>query len=125
MTLSLATINVNDLRDKKKRDLIFNWLVAKTIDVICLQETHSTKDDLIRWQNEWKNCGGDTSFFNCGTSDSRGVGILLSKKLKENVEFFSQDNSGRILRSPLKINDSTFYISNIYAPNNVEKENRF
>jgi hypothetical protein len=35
-----------------------------------------------------------------------GVGILLSKKLKENVEFFSQDNSGRILRSTLKINDS-------------------
>jgi exonuclease III len=84
MTLSLATINVNGLRDKKKRDVVFNWLVAKKIDVICLQETHSTKDDLIRWQNEWKNCGGGNSFFNCGTSDSRGVGILLSKKLKEN-----------------------------------------
>jgi exonuclease III len=52
MTLSLATIYVNGLRDKKKRDLVFNWLVAKKIDVICLQETHSTKDDLIRWQNE-------------------------------------------------------------------------
>jgi hypothetical protein len=43
------------------------------------------------------------------------VGILLGNKFKENVEFFSQDNSGRILRSTLKINDSTFYISNIYA----------
>jgi exonuclease III len=52
MTLSLATINVNGLREKKKHDLVFNWLVAKQIDVICLQETHSTKDDLIRWQNE-------------------------------------------------------------------------
>jgi exonuclease III len=47
MTLTLATINVKDLRDKKKRDLMYNWLVAKTIDVICFQETHSTKDDLI------------------------------------------------------------------------------
>ena len=28
------------LKDKKKRDLVFNWLVAKQIDVICLQETH-------------------------------------------------------------------------------------
>ena len=122
MTLSPATINVNGLRDKKKRDLVFNWLVAKKIDVICLQETHSTKDDLIRWQNEWKNCGGGNSSFNCGTSNSRDVRILLSKKLREKVEFSSQDNyiynSGRILRSTLKINDSTFYISNIYAPNN-------
>jgi hypothetical protein len=64
-------------------------------------------------------------FFNCGTSDSRGVGILLSKKLKENVEFFSRDNSGRILRSTLKINDSTFYISKYMRRIMVEKENRF
>jgi exonuclease III len=75
MTLSLATINVNGLRDKKKRDLVFNWLVAKKIDVICLQETHSTKDDLIRWQNEWKNCGGDNSFFICGTTIIRCIYI--------------------------------------------------
>ena len=75
--------------------------------------------------NEWKNCGGGNSFFNCGTSDSRGVEILLSKKFKENVEFFSQDNSGRILRSTLKINDSTFYISNIYAPNNGKERKSF
>ena len=91
-----------------------------------LQETHSTKDDLIRWQHEWKNCGSGNSFFNCATSDSRGVGILLGKKFKENVEFFSQDNnSGRILRSTLKINDSTFYISNIYAPNNGKDRKSF
>jgi hypothetical protein len=53
------------------------------------------------------------------------VGILLGKKFKENVEFFSQDNSGRILRSTLKINDSTFYISNIYAPNNGKERKLF
>jgi len=28
-------IIVNGLRDKKKRDLVFNWLVAKKLDVIC------------------------------------------------------------------------------------------
>jgi len=31
----------------------------------------------------------------------RGVGFFLSKKLKENVEFSSQDNSCGILRSTL------------------------
>ena len=49
----------------------------------------------------------------------------MGKKFKENVEFFSQDNSGRILRSTLKINDSTFYISNIYAPNNGKERKSF
>ena len=53
------------------------------------------------------------------------MGILLGKKFKENVEFFSQDNSDRILRSTLKINDSTFYISNIYASNNGKERKSF
>ena len=53
------------------------------------------------------------------------MGILLSKKLKENVEFSSQDNTGRILRITLKINNSTFYISNIYAPNNGRERKSF
>jgi exonuclease III len=47
MTLSLATINVNGLRDKKKRDLVFNWLVAKIIDVICLQETQTVDEKVV------------------------------------------------------------------------------
>jgi hypothetical protein len=29
MTLTLFAINVNGMRDNKKRDLVFNWLVAK------------------------------------------------------------------------------------------------
>ena len=74
-----------------------------------------------------KTVGMAITFLNCGTSHSRGVGILLSKKLIENVEFFYQDNSGRILRtgSRLKINDSTFYISNIYLPNNGRERKSF
>jgi hypothetical protein len=29
MTLTLLTINVNGMRDNKKRDLVFNWLVGR------------------------------------------------------------------------------------------------
>jgi exonuclease III len=53
------------------------------------------------------------------------VVILLSKKIKENVEFSSHHKSDRILRSTLKTNDSTFHISNIYAPNNGRERNYF
>ena len=54
-----------------------------------------------------------------------GCGNFVGQKLKENVEFFSQDNAGGILRRTLKINDSTFYISNIYAPNNGKDRKSF
>ena len=43
MSLQLVTINVNGLRDNRKRELVFNWLVSKKYDCICLQETHCTR----------------------------------------------------------------------------------
>ena len=42
MSLKLATINVNELRDNRKRELVFKWLALKKYDCICLQETHCT-----------------------------------------------------------------------------------
>ena len=46
MSLKLVTINLNRLRDNRKRELVFNWLVLKKYDCICLQETHCTKVDI-------------------------------------------------------------------------------
>ena len=46
MTLTLVTINVNGMRNSKKRDLVFNWLVAKKCKLICLQETHCVSNDI-------------------------------------------------------------------------------
>jgi hypothetical protein len=39
----------------KKRDLVFNWLVGKKFNLICLQETHCVNNDIDRWNSEWKN----------------------------------------------------------------------
>ncbi|CAC5407942.1 E3.1.11.2 [Mytilus coruscus] len=76
MSLKIASINVNGLRNNKKRALVFNWIVSQNIDLVCLQETHCTHDETGLWNREWKENGGGESFWNCGTNDSRGVGIL-------------------------------------------------
>ena len=52
MTLTLVTINVNGMRDNKKRDLVLNWLVAKMLNLICLQETHYVNNTIDRWNLE-------------------------------------------------------------------------
>ena len=72
----LVTINVNGMRDNKKRDLVFNWLVAKQIILICLQETHCVNNDIDRWKLEWNNHGGGHSNLNCGSNESSGVAIF-------------------------------------------------
>ena len=40
MTLSICSININGLRDNKKRHSIFHWFEKKNFDIIFLQETH-------------------------------------------------------------------------------------
>lgn len=38
-------LNVNGLRDTKKRDFLFNWQVSKNYDLIGLQETYCVTND--------------------------------------------------------------------------------
>ena len=49
------------MRDNKKRDLVFNWLAAKRINLICLQETHCVNNDMDPWKLEWNKHGGGHS----------------------------------------------------------------
>ncbi|CAC5418333.1 E3.1.11.2 [Mytilus coruscus] len=125
MTLSIASINVNGLRNNRNRDLIFNWLVSKKFDIICIQETHCTKSDIDNWGNDWKKFGGGQSVWNCGTSDSRGVGFLLQNKFSENVTFINHDDNGRCQMCDLKRDNVVYHIVNVYTPNNGSDRKTF
>jgi len=49
---SFATFNVNELNDNMKRKSAFNFLNPKKLDVILLQETHSTSAVEKLWEME-------------------------------------------------------------------------
>ena len=51
MSLYVASLNVNGLRDNKKRTCIFNWLLKQKYSVICLQETHCTENTVKNGKN--------------------------------------------------------------------------
>ena len=96
MSIKIASINVNGLRNVKKRTLVFNWIVLQNIDLVCLQETHCTQDQTWLWSKEWKEYGGGESFWNCGTNESRGVGILLNKDFTLSFDVSMIDDKGRM-----------------------------
>lgn len=125
MSLKLVTINVNGLRDNRKRELVFNWLVSKKYDCICLQETHCTGVDINRWESEWKAQGGGTSAWLCGSSESRGVAILLSKHFSCDINFNFSDKTGRLLTCEINTENAVFHIFNIYAPNLCSDRKQF
>ena len=76
MSIVIVTLNVNGMSDNNKRNAIYYWCRKKKIDIVCLQETHSTDKVELKWKREW----GSNSIWNHGLSNSRGVAILFSEK---------------------------------------------
>ena len=62
------SINVRGLRNKRKRNQIFQFLKQKDYDIIFVQESHGTQEIESIWKNEW---GADITFSNF-SSRARG-----------------------------------------------------
>ena len=75
-TISIASINVNGLRDNTKRETILDYFIRKEIHIILLQETHSEQYDKSVWRKQWP---GEIHFSH-GSRLSRGVALLISSK---------------------------------------------
>ena len=113
MQLGIASLNCRGLNKNIKRKRIFQK--CKEFDIICLQETHITKDNGELWKTEW----GGNLYFSEGTANSKGQIILINRKLD-----FDQINivvkTERLLGISIKLKNETesFYIINVYGPNN-------
>ena len=112
------TLNANGLSDKCKRTQLFRYLRLKEIDIACIQETHFTESKKKIIKNEW---GGQVVYSN-GESNARGVAILIAKKMKIDKIKSESDCNGRIVQLSFQINDATFKIINVYAPNDDKPE---
>ena len=68
--VQILSVNVNGLRNAKKRQNIFNWFNNQNIDIILIQETHCENEQV---EKEWKIGWKGSSFWNHGTNLSKGV----------------------------------------------------
>ena len=117
-TLSVLSININGMSEEKKRNKLFDILKNKNIDITLIQETHSTKNLINKWEKEWLG----KSFWNSGLiAKSSGVAILIKKDLNINISTVLQDKEGRILSLNFSIEKQNYQIINIYAPTRILK----
>ena len=121
-SLSILSLNINGLNENKKRNNLFKKLSNKNIDIILLQETHSTKQITEKWQKEWSG----KSFWNSGEKTKfSGVAILIKNNLKIQINTINQDKQGRILSLNLTFEKQNYQILNIYAPTRNSKKLKF
>ena len=112
-SLKIASNNVRGMGNDQKRREIFHFLHVRNFDTVLLQESHSAKHLQKRWRSEW---GGKTFFLN-GTTQARGVIILIAKNINITVQFVIKDTNGRFIALDVTYGQTRFMVSNIYAPN--------
>ena len=83
--ITLLCLNVNGMRDPSKRRTLFASLAARQCDVVVLTETHCASGEEGRtWLQEGAGPGMPwlgQGFWSVGTSQSRGVAVLLGPHL--------------------------------------------
>ena len=101
------------IRGVPKRRKIFTWLKQCNLDVVLLQETHSSAEDCNHWLNEW----GGLGCFSHGDNRSRGVCILIRPNAGASINRACIDKDGRYVIVELIWNGVSFTIGNFYGPN--------
>ena len=119
--ISVATININGLRDVSKRNIILDMFVRRKFDVIFLQETHTDRRDEFIIREIWK---GDIAFSH-GTRSSAGVAILCSVKSGLKLTNVVSDNEGRWVRGDIFWRNNTVGLMSVYAPNCIHSKVEF
>ena len=106
------TFNARGLGDNVKRKLIFDWLKEKHKGIVLLQETHSVKEREKMWINQW----GGNIVFSHGSSNSRGVAILISPDVDFELKETITDEEGRVVVLIGNLGVQEFVICNAYSP---------
>ena len=118
--LRIISLNVRGMGTKEKRNTLFKYFRENKYDVICLQETHSTARVTDLWCMEW----GSNIFFSHGSSNSRGVCILVNKRLNDSVVECINHDYGRYNIVKLNWRSISMTICNVYG-HNVDDESLF
>ena len=92
---------------------MLNYLKKKRANIICLQDTHLTKQDqkLIRyeWDNECVLHGVKTN--------ERAILILFDSQFEYKINSIKGDDQGNLLNIDMQISDMRVKLINLYAPN--------
>ena len=68
---------------------------------------------MIQWENEW----GAKLITSHGSSNSRGVAIMMKHNLDCRIQQTILDPKGRYIILKVDIKDTTYVLINVYAPN--------
>ena len=120
MAVSIATINVNGIRDGNKRMGFLHWLSHLSLDIVCLQEVHVLTS---AEGSSWFDSFGYRSFVSPASNHARGTVILFRPIFLLSGSFC--DTEGRFVLCDFSFRGKFFRVASLYAPNVNPDRNDF
>ena len=117
INFKLVSLNVRGIRYFKRRKAVLNWLHKSQADICFLQETYSTPEVVNTWKKQWK--ARRYLFLSHGSSHSKGTMILVKEQFDFQLISSKTDSLGRYIFLEVEIQDSSFVLLSIYAPNKL------
>lgn len=115
--VNVVSWNINGCSTPIKRKKILNYLKSHGTDVAYIQESHfENENEALKLKRDWVG----KIFHNSVSSKSRGVMILIHKKLHFVLLQQFKDDDGRLLCLQALINGVKVVLCNVYAPNKDE-----
>ncbi len=115
-TLNILSLNVNGLNSAVKRTRVLEYLHRKSISCALIQETHLKQSDVARFQNKYYKLIA----FSCAQNKTKGVLILVNRKLNLTIEHLGSDEKGRFVFIRCKIYNNRLALVSIYGPNETD-----
>ena len=98
MAISIATLNINGLREENKRMSFIQWLLWLNVDILCLQETYIASRKEC---NAWFSSAGYESVISPGSNHCCGSVILYRKSFTLRGHW--EDTEGRLVLAEFAI----------------------
>ncbi len=103
-------------RDAVKRTRVLEYLHRKSISCALKQETHLKQSDVACFQNKYYKLAA----FSCALNKTKGVLILVNRKLHLTIEHLGNDEEGRFVFICCKIHNTRLALVSNYGPNETD-----
>ncbi len=104
------------LNSAVKRTRVLEYLHRKSISCALFQESHLKQSDVARFQNLYYKLAA----FSCALNKTKGVLILVNRKLHLTIEHLGNDEEGRFFFIRCKIHNTRLALVSIYGPNETD-----
>ncbi len=107
---------MNGLNSAVKRTRVLEYLHSKSISCALIQETHLKQSDVAHFQNKYYKLAA----FSSAQNKTKGVLILVNRKLNLTIEHLGSDEKCRFVFIRCKIYNNRLALVAIYGPNETD-----